>query len=189
MREEDPRLTRWRELGATIGVDIYLGPEVYVETDFAPLLTIEDGVVLSQGATVLLHDSSLNNLTGAPIKFGAVTLRRGCYLGANSLVMCGVEIGEGALVGAAALVRADVPPGAVAHGVPARVVGTVQELVDRPVDPDVERRFFHVEAHRWRERTLAEDRVLLEDIERGMQQWRSTRPPPGAAGTHEEAPT
>jgi len=39
-------------------------------------------------------------------------------------VLDGVTIGDGAVVGAAAVVREDVPAGAVAVGIPARVVST-----------------------------------------------------------------
>ena len=176
MRSEDPRLTELRSLGARIGTGIYLGPEVYFEKDFATLLTIEDDVVLSQGVTVLLHDSSLNNLLDAPIKFGAVTLRRGCYVGANVTLMCGVEIGAGALIGAASLVRTDVAAGAVAYGAPARAVGTVAELTARDaleeqqlVTPGA--RFFHVPARRWRDRSADEDRQLGVDIEAALRRW------------------
>ena len=163
MRDEDPRLTRLRELGATVGSSIYLGPEVYFEYDFAELLTIEDGVVLSQGCTVLLHDSSLNNLVGAPIRFGEVTFAEGAYVGADSLVMCGVRVGRGALVGAASLVTADVPDGAVAYGSPARVHTTVDELVERTAAVD-DPRWFQVPARSWRHRDADEDQQLLTDI-------------------------
>ena len=175
MRSEDPRLTELRSLGARIGTGIYLGPEVYFEKDFAELLTIEDDVVLSQGATVLLHDSSLNNLVGAPIRFGAVTLRRRCYIGANSLVMGGVTVGAGALVGAAALVNVDVPDGAVVYGVPARVTGTVAELVERSAADERSDRFFSVDGAAWRDRSLADDATLGEDIAAAFAEWRAHR--------------
>lgn len=164
MREEDPRLTRLRELGATIGHGIYLGPEVYFEYDFAELLTIEDGVVLSQGCTVLLHDSSLNNLVGSPIRFGEVTFAEGAYVGADSLVMCGVRVGRGALVGAASLVRADVPDGAVAYGSPAKVHTSVDELASRTAALPADDRWFSVTARGWRDRDETEDLQLLDDI-------------------------
>ncbi len=49
-------------------------------------------------------------------------IRRGAGIGLNASLLPGVEIGEGAIVGAGSVVTKDVPPGSVALGVPARVV-------------------------------------------------------------------
>lgn len=175
MRPLDPRLVELRELGARIGDDVYVGPEVYVEKDFAELLTIEDGVILSQGVTILLHDSSLNNVVGAPIRFGPVVLREGCYIGANATVMCGVEVGAGALVGACALLNGDVPAGMVAYGQPARVTGTVEEVARRQAD-DGSGRYFYVPAPRWRDRDGAADERLTADIRRAFDEFGTADP-------------
>lgn len=150
----DPRLDRLVEQGARIGEQVYLGVDVYIEDWFAPLLTIEDGVVVSQGVTLLLHDSALNNVAGAPLLLGEVILRESCYLGANVTVLCGVEVGAGALVGASSLVTHDVPAASVAYGSPARVVGTVAEFVEaqQRERPSAARRAL-VEAPPWRART------------------------------------
>lgn len=51
-----------------------------------------------------------------PIRIG-----RDCWLGANSVVLAGVTIGDGAVVAAGAVVRADVPDFAIVAGVPASV--------------------------------------------------------------------
>ncbi len=48
-------------------------------------------------------------------------VRRRASIGSGAVIMCGVEIGEGAMVGAGALVRHDVAPGALAAGASARV--------------------------------------------------------------------
>lgn len=50
-------------------------------------------------------------------------IRRGVSLGANSTVVCGIEIGRFALVGAGAVVTKDVPEYALMTGVPARRSG------------------------------------------------------------------
>lgn len=50
-------------------------------------------------------------------------VRRGASIGANATVVCGVTIGEFALIGAGAVVTKDVPSHAVAVGVPARRAG------------------------------------------------------------------
>jgi len=49
------------------------------------------------------------------------------WFGANVTVLPGVSIGDGAVVGAGAVVTKDVPPHAVVVGVPARQVSTVQD--------------------------------------------------------------
>lgn len=52
-------------------------------------------------------------------------VRRGASIGANATVVCGVELGAYAFVGAGAVVAANVPPYALMVGVPARLVGWV----------------------------------------------------------------
>ena len=157
---DDPRIVELRSLGAAIGQNVFLGADVYVERDFAPLLTIEDGVVLARGVCILLHDSALNNVAGEPLKFGHVVLGSRCYIGANTTIACGVTIGAGAIVGACSLVTGDVPPDAVAYGQPARVQGTVRELIDK---------------HRGLRTTCNRFRYL------GMVPWRERRDADGAA--------
>lgn len=55
---------------------------------------------------------------------GPVVIGDGVWLGAGVRVIDGVEIGDGAVVGAGSVVTNDVPPRAIAVGVPARVVGS-----------------------------------------------------------------
>jgi acetyltransferase-like isoleucine patch superfamily enzyme len=56
-----------------------------------------------------------------------VTIGTGAWIGAGAKVLDGVTIGDGAVIGAGAVVREEVPPRAIAVGVPARVVGTREE--------------------------------------------------------------
>jgi acetyltransferase-like isoleucine patch superfamily enzyme len=61
-------------------------------------------------------------------KLEETRVRRRASIGSNATILCGVTIGEGALVGAGAVVTKDVPDYAVVAGVPARVVGDARQV-------------------------------------------------------------
>jgi UDP-2-acetamido-3-amino-2,3-dideoxy-glucuronate N-acetyltransferase len=52
----------------------------------------------------------------------ATVVRHGASIGSGAVIMCGIEIGARAMIGAGAVVTRDVPPGAVVAGNPARVL-------------------------------------------------------------------
>lgn len=58
-------------------------------------------------------------------EFKKTLLKRGCSIGANATIVCGVTIGEYALIGSGAVVNRDVQPYALMVGVPARQIGWV----------------------------------------------------------------
>lgn len=87
----------------TIGPDTMIGPFCY--------LTDHDHVRDEQGSL------KSGQLRGAPVRIG-----RDCWLGAHVTVLKGVMIGDGAVVGAGAVVTKDVPAGATVVGNPARVI-------------------------------------------------------------------
>jgi acetyltransferase-like isoleucine patch superfamily enzyme len=61
----------------------------------------------------------------APVRTAPVVVERNVWIAAGSAVLKGVRIGEDAVVAFGALVTADVPPGKVVGGNPARVLGDV----------------------------------------------------------------
>jgi UDP-2-acetamido-3-amino-2,3-dideoxy-glucuronate N-acetyltransferase len=63
-------------------------------------------------------------------------LGRGCTIGANATIVCGVRVGRFAFVGAGAVVTHDVPDHALVVGNPARRVGWVSRNGHRLSDPD-----------------------------------------------------
>ena len=63
-----------------------------------------------------------------------MTIGAGAWLGAGAKILDGVTIGDRAIVGAGAVVREAVPGGAIAVGIPARIVGQ-REPGDRPRQP------------------------------------------------------
>ncbi len=60
-------------------------------------------------------------------QFKNTSVRKGASIGANATILCGIEIGRFAMIGAGAVVVKDVPPFAVMVGNPARQRGWVSE--------------------------------------------------------------
>lgn len=102
-------------------------------------VTIEDEVMVAHGVmfTNGLYPRATNE-DGSLQRDGdwectPTLVRRGSSLGSNSTIVCGVTIGENALVGAGAVITRDVPDFAIVAGVPARVIGDVRDRM--PPDP------------------------------------------------------
>ncbi|WP_311380736.1 DapH/DapD/GlmU-related protein [Arthrobacter sp. ISL-28] len=53
---------------------------------------------------------------------GPISIGRNCFIGQRAVVLGGVTIGDGAVVGAGSVVTRDIPAGATAAGVPARIL-------------------------------------------------------------------
>ncbi len=89
-------------------------------------LTIGNDVLIATGCVMIPANHNVAD-PAIPIRLQGLTCRGiriedDVWLGARVTVLDGVTIGRGAVVGAGAVVTRDIPPGAVALGVPARVI-------------------------------------------------------------------
>ena len=106
-----------------IGDESYLGHDVHLHA--IDPLTIGVGCVLADGVLVATTDHlSSDDPTGrgGSRGTGPVIVGNRVLIGQRAVVLGGVTIGDGATIGAGAVVTKDVPAGAVAAGVPARIV-------------------------------------------------------------------
>ena len=94
-------------------------------------VSIEDHVFVGHGVT-FINDKYPSAVTSAGelVKDGDWTMvptvvRKGATIGSGSTILCGVEIGENAIVGAGSVVTRDVPSGTIVAGNPARVLRRV----------------------------------------------------------------
>jgi acetyltransferase-like isoleucine patch superfamily enzyme len=132
--------------GARLGANCNVGEGCYIEGDsrIGDRVTIKNGALIWEGvviaADVFVGPGVVftNDLRPRSPRFAAVIERyaskgwlartqvgRGVSIGANATVSCGISIGEFAMIGAGAVVTANVPAYALAFGNPARVRGYV----------------------------------------------------------------
>lgn len=103
-----------------VGAGVHLGRLTCL--DLAAPVTIGDRATISMGTTILTHTEAADPALSAalPRVEAATTIGAGSYLGANVTVLPGCHVGQGAIVGAGAVVTRPVADGAVVAGVPAR---------------------------------------------------------------------
>jgi acetyltransferase-like isoleucine patch superfamily enzyme len=94
---------------------------------------IEDDVFVAPCVTTTNDNTMARHPPAPEFELRGATLRRACRVGAASVLLPGVEVGEEAFVAAGALVTRDVPARSLVMGVPARVVREVgdEELIER----------------------------------------------------------
>lgn len=99
--------------GVTIQDGVFIGHGVMFTNDRYPRSTTKDGELQTEADWICIP----------------TLVERGASIGSNATILCGVTIGEGALVGAGSVVTHDVPPFSVVAGNPARVI----RHIDSPV--------------------------------------------------------
>lgn len=101
--------------GVTVEDDVFIGHSVVFINDKYPRATNPNGQLQTEADWECI----------------STLIKRGASIGSNATILCGVTVGEGAIVGAGSVVTHDVPAGAVVAGVPARILheGEHKEVV------------------------------------------------------------
>jgi len=96
-------------VGVTIEDEVFIGHAVMFINDRYPRATADGGRLQAE----------------ADWQVVPTVVKRGASIGSNATILCGVTIGEGAIVGAGSVVTQDVPPGMIVAGNPARRIRPV----------------------------------------------------------------
>ncbi len=97
---------------------------------------IEDNVFVGHNVTFIndKHPRSVNEegtmQTESNWEVIETFVKKGASIGSSSTILCGVIIGENAIVGAGAVVTKDVPPNTIVAGVPAKVIKEIAVTAD-----------------------------------------------------------
>lgn len=87
---------------------------------FGTYIQPQYGVEIGEDVQIGAH-CAIYSVSTIDDKKGKVTIGKGAKIGTHSSIMPGVTIGAGATVGAYSFVTGDIPAGALAYGIPARV--------------------------------------------------------------------
>lgn len=97
--------------GVTIEDGVFIGHNVTFINDLYPRATAEDGKLQTEKDWVCMP----------------TLVKRGASIGSSATLLCGITVGENAIVGAGSVVTNDVPPHAIVAGNPARVMRTIDQ--------------------------------------------------------------
>jgi acetyltransferase-like isoleucine patch superfamily enzyme len=128
--------------GCTIGDGTKIGPFVEIQknafigknckiqshTFICEGVTIEDECFIGHGVMFINDRYPRSTTKSGGIQTEAdwevvpTSIKRRASIGSNATVLCGITIGEGAIIGAGSVVTKDVPPNTIAAGNPARII-------------------------------------------------------------------
>ncbi len=138
----DSRVWHWAHVcsGAQIGAKVSLGQNVFVgnkviigdNVKVQNNVSVYDNVILEDDvfcgpSMVFTNVYNPRSFIERKTEYRNTVVKRGATLGANCTIVCGVTVGEYALVGAGAVINKDVLPFALMVGVPAKQIGWISK--------------------------------------------------------------
>ncbi|WP_297974551.1 DapH/DapD/GlmU-related protein [uncultured Bacteroides sp.] len=101
-----------------------------IDTLFPELVEIGDDFISAPGSVILAHDASTFWYTGK-YRVQKTKIGNRVFLGANSIILPGVVVGDNVIIGSGSVVTKDITSNSVVAGNPARVISTINEYIDK----------------------------------------------------------
>ena len=136
-------LNYFRRRGMKIhGRPNYLSAKIWFDGADYSLIELNEGCTISSNVRILTHDGApytigrgLGMTFDKPlVAFRGVRIGPFAFIGTNSVLMPGADIGRGALVGGGSVVRGKVPPWTVVAGSPAEPIGDSREYLRKQLE-------------------------------------------------------
>ncbi len=120
---------KYRFKGLDIGHETWIYGNCHLDTSQGSKICIGSKCVLT-GCTILAHDAALST-HGYQTYFKKTIIGNQCFIGWQAIILAGVNIADNCIVGAGSVVTHDIPFGCVVAGNPAKVIGTVEQLIQK----------------------------------------------------------
>lgn len=137
LRSNESRIKYLRDAGAIIGKGVCIGKVSMLGTE-PYLVEIGDNTFLTGGDTqILTHDGAcavtyrMGYYPEECDYLGRVKIGANCFIGNKCIIMKHVTIGDNCIIGAGSVVTKSIPADSVACGVPAKVICSVADYVNK----------------------------------------------------------
>tara|TARA_B100000683_G_C12358658_1_gene502136 strand:- start:466 stop:873 length:408 start_codon:yes stop_codon:yes gene_type:complete len=132
-------LKYYRFKGADIHASSYLGPNVYIDVNHPPgKIKIGKNCYITRNSSLLAHsDAFMGGPQAKFVKFGGIrefgdiVIEDNVFIGFHSVILPGVKIGKNSVIGAMSLVNKDIPENSIAAGVPVKIIGNINDKLDK----------------------------------------------------------
>jgi acetyltransferase-like isoleucine patch superfamily enzyme len=113
-------------LGLKVGEQTSFALMVMLDVMFPEKISVGRNSVIGYNTTILAHEYLIKEYRLGPVDIGSEVM-----IGANSTILPGISIGDGAIVSAGTLVHKDVPAGAFVGGNPMRIIYSKEDMDKR----------------------------------------------------------
>lgn len=117
-----------RHLGVTVGKGCRILTRGFGTEPW--LIAIGDRVTITNGVHLLTHDGStwlFRDSGGRRYRYARIVIGDDVFIGINSILLPGVQVGNRVIIGAGSVVTKSVPSGVLVAGNPARVIGLYED--------------------------------------------------------------
>jgi len=112
-----------RKRGVKIGKSVTLSSKMMLERAFPEYIVIEDFVSFAPGVVVITHSLPHLHFKGVIMPHvSPVVFKKNSWIGAYSIILPGVTIGEGSIISAGSVVNTNVPDNCIVQGNPAQII-------------------------------------------------------------------
>lgn len=118
------------KMGLKVGKNFNRLNGVILDPSHCWLIEIGDNVTMAPRVHILCHDASTKMFMGVT-KIGRVTIGDNVFIGADTVVLPGVEIGHNVIIGANSTITRDVPANSIVVGNPAKVVCSIYDYLNK----------------------------------------------------------